>query len=380
MRNSNLDTVDLSNFIFTADFHIKDNYNLKKVIKAVENVFEYAKANSIPTVIVAGDIFDMARPTSKEQEVLSELLSKYLPFLHIVLMPGNHDMSNKNTYSFSYLRDLSILLPSLVIIDQYTVISQIGTNYIFIPPLLKSQKGIGQSLKSLYSDYIQGNEKPTVGKNVIISHFPICDAIIADDYHIIGSDILNVEILYEFFPGAMWLLGDIHKPQAITFMDSSVHYPGSPECISFAEKNDKKGFIHYDGIPNFVVHDTIPVHEVVLKEPVNELFLSSDIFNTLLEEHKDFILKLKVSVLQYDVGNWISILRGKFQNSCYMFRLEVNIIKSNDTTAKIVELSDNDADILRQYLTDVIKIDGNNLQIVMDVGCSVIEEIRSRDK
>jgi DNA repair exonuclease SbcCD nuclease subunit len=88
-------------FIHTSDWHLGNNYSrfdesqrdlLKEArFKAVENLFEYAKKNSISLIVSAGDQFDNG--DTKDLNLLYRLFSiiKNYPQIKVVMIAGNHD-------------------------------------------------------------------------------------------------------------------------------------------------------------------------------------------------------------------------------------------------------------------------------------------------
>ena len=90
-------------FIHTADLHLdskidslpleKSKIRKEEVVRAFERLAEYATANSVRAVIIAGDMFDTSRVTQKTKaRVLHAIKSNStVDFLYL---SGNHDEDN----------------------------------------------------------------------------------------------------------------------------------------------------------------------------------------------------------------------------------------------------------------------------------------------
>lgn len=379
---SNMKEVDLSNFVFTADWHIRNNHNMPKLVRAISSIRDYMVNHDVKTLIIGGDIFDVSRPTNKEQEVLAKCLMEFAKEdIDIIIIPGNHDMASDGTYSFSYAKYYSNLIGNLTIIDKVTVIKYEGRDYVFVPPMLKTSvlSTDKQSFAVKFQEYIaQDIDLMDLQDPVCISHFPL-RGVLAGDFEIQDERILDINDLHNIISGR-WYLGDIHKSQKLQFSDTIAVYPGSPERITFTEKDDDKGFLHVIGDEyDFISTDPVPMYEVEIVEKVNAEFLEN--IKDLLDKYKNTALKLKINVWQYDVGPWIQTLKKAFNDYCYSFKLDINIntgvLKSNLDEFKI----GSDKEVLASYLQKALKLEDDHYTLCMLFGEKVIDCVRqNRDK
>ena len=90
--------------IHTADLHIdsKMQSNLskekaqerkKEILLTFEKMVEYAKANGVSAIIIAGDMFDSKRVLSKSRDRIFNII-KSCPEIDFLYLPGNHDEEN----------------------------------------------------------------------------------------------------------------------------------------------------------------------------------------------------------------------------------------------------------------------------------------------
>lgn len=90
-------------FIHTSDLHLdskieglsteKSKIRREELLRTFERLVEYAKANNVRAIIIAGDMFDTAKITAKTKDRIIECVKTFsdVDFLYL---PGNHDQVN----------------------------------------------------------------------------------------------------------------------------------------------------------------------------------------------------------------------------------------------------------------------------------------------
>jgi exonuclease SbcD len=91
-------------FIHTSDWHVGASKFLPDYLQrqeeVIDSIFTLAKKHAITTVCVAGDIFDTDNPNQVERDLVQKKLIAYdKAGFNILLIPGNHDMSDMLGYT-----------------------------------------------------------------------------------------------------------------------------------------------------------------------------------------------------------------------------------------------------------------------------------------
>lgn len=140
--------------IVTTDWHLDVLNNLYKhdpeqgiklQIKDIEKSFDYALANGIKNLIVAGDLGQHCELSSLAKFHLLSLLMKYDGILNIHIIPGNHDYNRVGVHSLKLLELLchKHKFESVHLYVEPTTVSIQGKSVHFIPfPYTKGVKGV----------------------------------------------------------------------------------------------------------------------------------------------------------------------------------------------------------------------------------------------
>lgn len=213
-------------FICTADLHIKiwqDNEimedgipkRLAEIFSTLHDMVEYARNNSISTIIIAGDINDLKNKVDTEAFVLMrEFLENNLD-IRFIILHGNHDSSNKTKIRSA----IQLLEGSNVetIIDKVSI----HNNTTFLP----------------YSNNIVDMARNCDSNDIIISHFGLGDAQLSSGISLRTG--INSSDLKKF---KLVILGHYHKPQKT----NHCYYIGSPIQLRRDEHDEEKRFLVID--------------------------------------------------------------------------------------------------------------------------------------
>lgn len=210
------------NYLFIADAHIK--LGQKNVpIEWQKNRFKQlaGKINQLDykTLIIGGDLLDVADPTMQEVGLLYDFL-KAVSSRPIILIPGNHEMLNKTMDCYIHVDNMLADLNTRVI-REFTSID--GIDYI---PYNILKKPLPPSDNKVAITHVRGAIPPHVEPEVELSKFS------------------HYKVVYA---------GDLH---AKSNSQENLLYPGSPMTTSF-HRNESKGengcyLFNYDEAPVWI--------------------------------------------------------------------------------------------------------------------------------
>lgn len=224
--------------IHTADVHLaskieaklkKDKSDERKaeVRATFKGIVEYAKANGISVIMLAGDVFDSDRPLKKDKEFFYSVV-KNNPSIDFLYLRGNHD--NKE----SYIEKL----------DNLKTFSDEWTYYDYGEAVICGVELSNENASSIYSSLKLDKNR----KNIVMLHGQVGDKSGADRINI--SKLRNKNINY-------LALGHIHSYSANKLDEGSVYvYCGCPEGRGFDELGEK-GFVEVE-IGKEISHRFIP--------------------------------------------------------------------------------------------------------------------------
>jgi DNA repair protein SbcD/Mre11 len=258
----------------TADWHIGKILHRQELTEEMSLFFDwlvdYIRDEDIDVLLVAGDIFDLANPSNRDERLYFETISRFIKLgVRVIITGGNHD-------SISLLDKPNPLLDALnvtvvgggradiedEIVPIYDVEGKVVAAVLAVPFLrdkdirrsvaadMNTDKAavIGQGIKRHYDTLISiakakyGNHVPIVA----MGHLYIDGAMKSDserDIHIgnlggLDHQWISPDIGY-------FALGHIHKPQRIAKQDH-IRYSGSPIFLDFSESAYQKLVIRLD--------------------------------------------------------------------------------------------------------------------------------------
>jgi len=231
-------------FIHCADIHIGApaciTDNLARTEKAIHNIFSVAAERNIKTVVVAGDLFDIAYPTNEQRDFLERILLGYdAAGYNILAISGNHDLIDQT--GETAIRYLDIMYEQgrfqHSVITEKTVYHQIDDTvfilFVHKPKLFKST--LTKAIDDLKNSSVILDYKHVV----VVAHELIRGSIMDNNYqpkH--GEDLDDQNAAFVTY----YALGDIHKQQRI---GPCTYYSGAPHQTKFGEEA-RKGLLIVD--------------------------------------------------------------------------------------------------------------------------------------
>ena len=303
--------------LHTADWHIGKILHKQSLKNELDLFFNWLISiitkENIEVLLVSGDIFDLANPSSKDRQTYYNLLSKLSKFnLQIIITGGNHDSINLLDAPKEILESLSITVIGGAkenIKDELVPIKNSDGKIELIVaavPFLRDKDLRNKNTDQVFKDRVEAVREGIKNHyaalaNICASEYKNIPAIAMGHLYAKGSltsdsereiQVGNTAAIESsiFSPIFDYVaLGHIHRPQIIG-KNEKIRYSGSPIALSFSEKEDKKMVL---------IIDLISKNEVLIKSVLAPKFRelrkfkgSFDKVKSKLEEYKpDFKLQ-----------------------------------------------------------------------------------------
>ncbi len=256
-------------FLHIADLHIGKIVNDFSMLEdqkfILEQIAGMAKANSVDSVVIAGDIYDRAIPPGEAVALFDAFLTKLAgQGRKVILISGNHDSPERIGFGSEILGRQGVHIGALVKEELCRAVFEedgFETEFVLLPFVKPAWLGTGTSgeaVEALLSGYWQeearrgypageisggrlaGEERRK--NRILVTHFFITDKgrepELSDSettIHVGGLDNVDAGLLKGFDYVA---LGHIHKSQQIG--EKPMWYAGSPLKYSFGETGQRK--------------------------------------------------------------------------------------------------------------------------------------------
>jgi exonuclease SbcD len=253
--------------LHTADWHLGKmlhKQSLASEMKAyLEWLLKYIEKEKIDLLLVSGDIFDVANPSSKDRQTYYKFLSEVNKLqVQTIITGGNHDAVSVLNAPSELLSQMGITVIGGAkdpITDEVVLVNDQQGNLqaiVAAVPFLRDRdlrnlneeadldrvEAIRAGMKKHYqvlADYCAEYK----GKVPIIAmgHLYAKGATISESERDIGNQSsISADIFSEVFDYVA--LGHIHRPQIVA-KNESIRYSGSPIALSFSEKSDQKSMM-----------------------------------------------------------------------------------------------------------------------------------------
>lgn len=253
--------------LHTADWHIGKTLHKQALKKELELFFHWLLsvilAETVDVLLVSGDVFDMANPSSKDRQIYYSFLSQLSKLkIQVVITGGNHDSINLLNAPKEILKSLSINVigGAKEQIDQelIPIKNEKGDVALLIAavPFLRDKdlrnkntdqvfkdrtEAVREGIKNHYAQLadICASEYKTI-PTIAMGHLYAKGSLTSDserEIHIGNTAAVESNIFSPIFDYVA--LGHIHRPQVIG-KNENIRYSGSPIALSFSEKEDKK--------------------------------------------------------------------------------------------------------------------------------------------
>lgn len=241
-------------FMHLSDLHIGKRVNEFSMQAdqeyILQEILEVAKAEQVEGIIIAGDIYDKALPSTEAVDIFDEFLTKivYLQ-IPVFIISGNHDSPERLEFGSRIMTSNQVYIAGTYDGEIKKITKHDGYGAInlyllpYIKPIIVNRK-LGVQTTSYEECMRCVLETISVEKkerNILIAHQYITAAGISpelsdsESLSLGGLDNIDVQVFADFDYVA---LGHIHGPQQVG--RPTVRYSGSPLKYSFSECRHKK--------------------------------------------------------------------------------------------------------------------------------------------
>ena len=220
----------MSKVLMLADAHIGVPNRTSDIFWALRCAREYAKQNSIDTVLVLGDLFHDRQAIGVDtmcsaHNFLSDTKHKYGQ--NWVVFPGNHDMFLKHSWEVNSLIPFSGLI---TLINGIKCLKIEEVNFWILPFI---------SSESAYMNVLSKLETKIGPDDVLLTHIGVRNAslntcFLLDHWTVVDFSESKFKQVYT---------GHFHNYQQV---GNNVWYPGSLIPFNFSEGDVEHGFLEYD--------------------------------------------------------------------------------------------------------------------------------------
>ena len=230
------------------------NTRLKSQLDVLAQIFRIATEECEDTIVFLGDWFHRWKAVdtavaSMVSKTLYDLLNKNRD-IRLVMMPGNHDMPNKNVPGVSTIDPYSAH-PSIQVISSPSVVEIDGHPCAFVPYL---------------SDHTAMRDNAlALGKKAsnmwLFSHIDIVGAVASIDGYTATGGVALEDL--DIFAGGVF--GHYHMPQDFTSKGmKNFHYVGSPMQLSWVDEQAGKDAEDIRGVISLVCGE---INRVTIDSP-----------------------------------------------------------------------------------------------------------------
>ncbi|MBQ7264936.1 MAG: exonuclease SbcCD subunit D [Firmicutes bacterium] len=238
-------------FIHMSDLHIgkivnrlsmeeDQEYILGKIIEKTEQLKPDA-------VVIAGDVYDKASPSSKAVSMFDDFLFALSKLgTKIFIISGNHDSAERTAYASRLLSRSNVFVSPVYNgkIEPITLSDEYGEVNFYLLPFIKPAIVRNLFKNEDIADYndtvktaVAHMNVDTSKRNVLVMHQFLTDAKLSgsEERSIGGSENIDASIVEMFDYVA---LGHIHRAQSVS--SKNIRYSGAPLKYSFDEVGTQK--------------------------------------------------------------------------------------------------------------------------------------------
>lgn len=258
--------------IHTSDWHIGKrlhNYDLHQDFDFFSNwLLNEIKEREVDLLLVSGDIFDLANPSSSARRQYYTLLIQLKETgCQVILTGGNHDSPSVLNAPKEILNAIDIhVIGNLPEEKENYIIPIIRENgdavVVHAIPFLRDAdlrnamdgilyedriKAVQDGIEKVFKESIEhGKEKYPSLPQIALGHLFTAGVTTSDSEREIQIGNEAKFEAHRFGKGFDYVaLGHIHKPQKVNG-DSPIYYSGSPIPLSFSERKDEKRVLFFD--------------------------------------------------------------------------------------------------------------------------------------
>lgn len=317
-------------FLHTADLHIGkklfENSLLEDQRHILQQIIEIACREKVDAVLIAGDVYDRAVPSTDAVELLDSFLTELVEKrITVIAISGNHDSPERVSFADKILEHQGLHiaghytqpLKTVTLQDEFGPVTFVSMP--FVKSAVTGNADSVSAVRQMLEDFPEEVRKNH--RYVLLTHFFVVGENgeapeLSDsetDVNVGGLDSVPVSLFQGFSYVAM---GHIHRPQHIG--TGNAYYSGSPLKYSFSEALGEKyvnlvelGKLETDS----VTVDRIPLkplHEMRCIRGTLQQLMSSDVL-AMEENSKDDYLQVTLTDTE-ELIDPIGTLRSVYPN------------------------------------------------------------------
>ena len=242
-------------FLHTSDLHIgKKVFELSMLEEqraALAQISSIAVEEAVQAVVIAGDVYDRAVPSSEAVILLDEFLTQLAGAgIPVIMISGNHDCGERVAFAERILEKQGLhisgtydgQIKDVAIPDEWGMVHFICLP--FVKPAVAGADSSEGAVRNMLSNVPMFPTDAAAHRYVLVTHYFVTGEQgetpeLSDSettVNVGGLDQVPVSLFQSFSYVA---LGHIHKPQRIG--QGNVYYSGSPVKYSFSEAMQEKG-------------------------------------------------------------------------------------------------------------------------------------------
>jgi exonuclease SbcD len=244
--------------IHTSDWHLGRGLHGADLLEHQGAFLGWLRAQAVEhevdVVVVAGDVYDRAVPSTDAVQLLNETLVGFArDGIPLVLISGNHDSAVRLGFGSGLVEAAGIHVRTRVsdvarpvlIADEHGEVAVYGLPYL-LPDAVMEELGAERSHQSVVAAALRRVREDAaargIARTVVVAHAFVAGGAACDserDLRVGGIGDVPAAV----FDGVTYVaLGHLHGPQTVAIEGSAttVRYSGSPLAFSFSEKNHAK--------------------------------------------------------------------------------------------------------------------------------------------
>jgi exonuclease SbcD len=235
--------------IHTSDWHLGRSFHQVGLLGAqagfLDHLVEVVRAERVDAVLVSGDVYDRALPSTDTVAVLSEAVTRLIDAgAQVVMSSGNHDSAIRLGFAAPLLARAGLHIRSRVSsvgqpipVGDVTVYPVPYLEPSTVAPALGADAATHSGVLGAALARIDADRARRPGRHVVMAHAFVAGAVGCDSERDISVGGVAV-VPASLFEGLDYVaLGHLHAPQQVT---GSVRYSGSPLALSFGEAGQVK--------------------------------------------------------------------------------------------------------------------------------------------
>lgn len=350
--------ITVPKFLLFSDIHVhphkKSQSRLADCLKALEWVFETAKAEDVDYVLFGGDLLhDRQKIDTLTYVKVYNILSNYQnERFKIFLVVGNHDMWFANDWSVASVKPFESI-KNIEVISEPKNLNLLGVDWFFLPYTHNPVDELKKCTTKMSETYLLGHLSIDGAK--LNSSGSVADVVIEHDGDMVRvSKDMFLQFKIAFF-------GHYHSYQKLA---ENVMYIGSPLQLSYGEVGDKKHIIVLDSDKNnlkYIENDFSPIHLYIKEDDLKNYTkyeLDGNFVTVLSDGSDDRNTKKNMELIQEQGASTVQVKK---------------ITKQTDEHAikDAKELLANESDLLQKYVEQIESdLDKNELikfgQLIMN--------------